>query len=162
MNPLDLIQTARELTSKQRKKRGGHRVREANLRRAVSTAYYALFHTLAQNCADTLIGGLGADRHEAAWRQVYRLLEHGLAKDACRNTKLIARFPQGIQHFATHFVLLQEKRHAADYDPSAVFLKSDVIEAIDASEAVISSFNEVALKDRRAFAAHVLFKTRRE
>ena len=37
---------------------GKGRPREAELRRTVSTAYYALFHTLARSGADLLVGGI--------------------------------------------------------------------------------------------------------
>ncbi len=54
---------------------------QANLRRAVSTAYYAVFHSLAQTAADMLIGR----KRTSDWHQVYRALEHGNAKNACLN-----------------------------------------------------------------------------
>ena len=55
--------------------------RQADLKRAVSTAYYALFHTLAQTCADHLIG-TGLRRNNPAWSQVYRSLEHGFGRSS--------------------------------------------------------------------------------
>ena len=60
MNPADFIATAKDLV--QANTRG--RPRETNLRRAVSTAYYALFHGLAECCADMLVGGSGANRSQ--------------------------------------------------------------------------------------------------
>src|SRR4051812_27154040 len=54
---------------------------QANLSRAVSTAYSAVFHMLAKQCADAF-AGTGAGRSERAWNQVYRALEHGAAKNA--------------------------------------------------------------------------------
>jgi uncharacterized protein (UPF0332 family) len=62
------------------------------LRRAESSAYYALFHCLARECADLLIGGNNAKRSDEAWRQVYRALEHGIAKDRCKNKAAIKKF----------------------------------------------------------------------
>ena len=58
------------------------------------------------------------------------------------------------------FVTMQEKRHSADYDPSARFQKSEVLEAIEATDTALVNFREVAIKDRRAFSAYVLFKKR--
>ena len=55
---------------------------------------------------------------------------------------------------------MQEKRHAADYDPSVRFTKSEVVADISATKEAITEFLKVPLKDRRAFAAHVLFKKR--
>ena len=55
MNPDDLIRIARYLASTGTGV-GIGRPSRADLRRAVSTTYYALFHALAECCANTLIG----------------------------------------------------------------------------------------------------------
>jgi len=52
LNPRDLLRIARQLA--RWPNRG--RPREANLSRAVSATYYALFHALATCCADMLAG----------------------------------------------------------------------------------------------------------
>lgn len=134
--------------------------RQSNLRRAASTAYYALFHCLAKCAADLLVGGKSATRSEEAWIQVYRALEHGAAKTACKNQGIIKKFPREIEDFANAFVTMQTKRHKADYDPSETLYKSSVIQDIANVRGVISGFQGVSVKDRRAFAAYVLFKTR--
>ena len=130
------------------------------LRRALSTAYYAMFHMLAKCGADLLVGGSGAGRSNEAWRQVYRALEHGVAKSACKNATTLSKFPREIEDFGNVFVTMQEKRHKADYDPAARFYKSSVIQDINAAEQAIKGFDAADIKDRRAFAAYVLFKTR--
>lgn len=102
----DLLSTAEELVTGAGKNR---RPRQSNLRRAASTAYYAMFHCLANCCATTLVGGPNADRSEPAWRQVYRALEHGVARNNCTNKNFLSKFPQDIEDFAHLFVSLQEK-----------------------------------------------------
>ena len=154
VNPLDLIKTATELIDTT-----NGRPRQSNLPRAVSTAYYAMFHSLARRSANLLIGGPGATRSRGAWHQVYRALEHNFAKGACQNQAKIAVFPRQIQDFAGTFVTLQAKRHLADYDPREVFYKSEVQLQINVAIA-IDGFERAPLKDRRAFAALVMFKTR--
>jgi uncharacterized protein (UPF0332 family) len=154
--PDDLIATARELTGVAKGK-----PRQSNLRRAVSTTYYALFHGLARSCADLLVGGAGSARSAPAWKQAYRALEHGPVKAACQNSGLLAKFPQEIQDFANVFVQMQAKRHNADYDPEARFYKSAVLNDIDTVEAVIAAFDKAPVKDRRAFAVLVMLKLRR-
>lgn len=149
LNPRDLIKTARHLLQE-----GNSRPRQANLHRAISTAYYAMFHALALNCANLLVG---SDRTAPAWRQVYKALSHGFVKKACQS-KSMDKFPQEIQDFANMFCLMQVKRHEADYDPKAKAAKSSVAIDIDAVEAAINDFSTVAIKDRRAFAALILFK----
>ena len=153
----DLLITANDLVSGTG---GSRRPRQANLRRAISTAYYAMFHCLAHCCATTLVGGPNADRSEPAWRQVYRALEHGLAGNNCRNKSLLSEFPQEVQDFANAFVSMQAKRHLADYDPFARFAKSEVQREIAAARSMLEAFQSVPVKHRRAFAVYVLFRTR--
>ena len=59
---------------------GSKRPRQSDLKRAISTAYYALHHALAREAADLLVGK-GVSRSTDAWVQVHRSLEHGFAKD---------------------------------------------------------------------------------
>ena len=80
----ELIVTARKLA-----KASPMKPRPADLRRAVSTAYYTLFHTLAYTCADRLID-TGLRRHKPDWRQVYRSLHHGFARSACERCVQLA------------------------------------------------------------------------
>ena len=164
MTPHNFIATARELSRADR--RG--RPRETNLRRAISTAYYAQFHCLAVCCADMLVGGPGSNRSRPAWRQVYRALQHGIVRNRCNNRNAISRFPSQIQDFAKHFIYMQKKRHSADYDPYAMrnpitsFLKSDVVQDILVTEGIINRFNQTPARDRRAFAVYVLLDVRND
>ena len=106
MNSRDLIATARGLTEL-----SPRRPTQANLRRAVSTAYYAVFHCLARAVADALMG----KGHNDAWHQIYRSLEHGIAKNACQNSQAMHRFPPEVRDFAGTFIVLQKARERADY-----------------------------------------------
>lgn len=106
-----------------------------------------------------MVGGQGADRRKDAWTQVYRALDHGVARNACKDG-LIQRFPRSIEDFANLFVQMQSKRHAADYDPSARFAKSGVLQDIASVEAAIRAFRTESARERRAFCAFVLFRKR--
>ena len=155
MTPSDFIATARDLA-------GGtnsRRPRQTNLRRAVSTAYYALFHSLATCCADMLVGGSGSNRSGPAWRQTYRALQHNTARRRCSHAT-IKLFPNELQDFASRFADMQAKRERADYDPEGTFDKSVVLQDVDLAEMAISQFAKVPLKDRRAFAVYVLLSIR--
>jgi uncharacterized protein (UPF0332 family) len=154
MQPLDLIASANILVQSSKGKPS-----QVSLRRATSSAYYALFHCLAKSCADLLVGGSNSTRSKQAWRQTYRALEHGFTKSACKDN-LISKFPKQIEDFANSFVTLQEKRHSADYDPFIRLTKSEVVADIKTAEKAIIEFRKASAKDRRAFAAHVLFKKR--
>lgn len=157
MQPLDFTKAARDLVDSA----GRGRPREVNLRRAVSTTYYALFHCLADCCANMLAGSVQANRSRPAWRQTYRALQHTTARNRCRRDT-INRFPSAIRNFAELFVSIQMKRHSADYDPDVTFIKSDVIQDIDEAEDAIMRFNEAPRADRRAFAIYVLLDIRND
>ena len=158
MNPSDLIRIARQLASGAV---GGNRgrPRQAELRRAVSAAYYALFHTFALCGANLLAGSTRANRSQQAWRQTYRALEHGHAKNQF-NRNVIDRFPREIRNFGEIFVEMQRRRHDADYDPVERFSRSEVQILIDVTERTITLFESTAVADRRAFAIYALFKLR--
>lgn len=131
------------------------------MRRALSTAYYAMFHCLCRCCADCMIGTRSATRSEGAWRQTYRAVEHGHTKSVCGDAARMALFPREIQDFANTFTAMQLKRHEADYDPVPTLYKSSVITDIDTVSNAIEDFLSCPLKDRRAFAAYVLLRKRR-
>ena len=150
----DLLHTARDLLAV-----SGGKPRQANLHRATSTAYYAMFHALAGCAADLLIGGTNSARHKDTWKQVYRAIDHRAAKEACKPAK-IAHLPQEIQDFANMFAALQEKRHNADYDPTCRSTKSAVAVDINQAQVVIEKFQSASAKDKRAFVALVMFKAR--
>lgn len=121
-----------------------------------------MFHCLANDAANLVVGGQSANRSLPAWKQVYRSLQHGAAKNACGQGEVLGKFPKEIEDFANHFVSMQKKRHAADYDPLAKFTKSEVTTDIETTEFVIREFSKAKVKDRRAFAALVLFPARKE
>ena len=151
MNPRDLLETARRLAQL-----GAAQATQADLRRAISTAYYALFHCLAAAAADLLTG---SDR-SLEWHQVYRALEHAKAKHACRQQRVLRAFPMEIRRFAEMFVDLQEARHEADYALEGEYSKPDVLAIIHRAWNAINEFEQAGVQHRRGFAVHVLFKRR--
>ena len=159
MDPYDLIRIARQLASGELGS-GRGRPRQAELRRAVSTAYYAMFHALARCAADMLVGATPSRRSQAAWRQAYRALEHGHARNQCNNLSILRRFPDEIQRFGTMFVKIQMMRHSADYDPAEIYNRFEALQIIEEIERAIPEFDAVPAIDRRAFAVYALFRTR--
>ncbi len=148
-----MIVTARKLANASPQK-----PRQADLRRAVSTAYYALFHAMAKDAADVLVG-VGPDRPDKAWAQVYRALQHGDAKNACAQVRKLG-FPATIVTCADTFVTLQESRHSADYDPDHRVLRADAISAIKQANNAIDALLSTPRKDRRAFSVLLLLRRR--
>ncbi|MCY4260653.1 MAG: hypothetical protein OXC91_10375 [Rhodobacteraceae bacterium] len=135
--------------------------RQSDLKRAMSTAYYAMFHALCRNCADSFIGTSCALRSQMAWRQVYRAVDHGHAKTQCMNQGVMCQFPPEIQRFAVKLIELQNRRHQADYDPLSSFTRADVWTETDATRTVIKELKNSSIKDKRAFAAWTALKHRK-
>ena len=65
-------------------------------------------------------------------------------------------FPPDFIRFGLIFKELQDRRHAADYDPTARFAKSDVLDLIARAERAIAMFERSPAKHRRALAILVL------
>ena len=161
MNPRDIIGIARHLALGGVGGRLG-RPRQEELRRAVSAAYYALFHVLAGNAAGILAGArppLRAPRRRF-WSQTYRALEHGYARNQCLNQAVMSGFPQEIQDLGALFAYLQTQRHNADYNPDVTFSRTEVVRLIGNAEKVIDDFASVPRQYRRDFALHTLLRGR--
>jgi hypothetical protein len=140
-------------------RRTGKRPREAFMRRAVSSAYYAVFHALCRLCADTIIGGI---HHKSqAWERVYRGVSHTGAKAILTSSKELAAFPPEVEEFGVAFVLLQKEREQADYHP-APFEKyfADVESLVGQAANAIATLNKLEDAHRRALAAALLVKAR--
>ena len=148
--PGDLIATARKLMSGS--------AADCDLRRAVSTAYYALFHHLC-----FLFSGIvqrpGEAHYLRAFTQAYRYVDHGLAKSKCEQVvtgKL--GFPRRIVYFAETFIDLQQARIEADYNPLAKFDAKSVLNLIENAESALASFDQDSPEAQRAFAIFVALK----
>lgn len=159
MKALELIDTAKFLVDARAD--ADDRPLEADLRRAASTVYYALFHSLAECCANMLVGEDGDDTCPRAWNQAYRALDHRFARDTCANLGRFGQLHVDIRGFADQFVRMQERRHSADYDPDPPgFNESDILQDILNTEDAIRRFHHVCARERRAFAVYVLMKRR--
>ena len=159
MNPHDLIKIASFLATIGVVSNLG-RPRQADLRRAVSAAYYALFHALAHCGADMLAGSSSARRNQAGWQRIYRSLEHGATRSRLNNRSGMRGFSGEIQDFGRLFVNLQVQRHRVDYDPTASFDRATVLLLVSQAEQHIIALENAAPADRRDFAIYVLFRDR--
>ena len=153
MTSRELIGTARRLA------RGSvGRPRQSDLKRAVSTAYYALFHALARDCADRF-AGTGPNRPDKAWRHTYRSLNHGDARSACKQLRTLG-FPSDLIRVGDVFQALQVLRHSADYDPTHRVSRADALAAIAQAEDGVAKLKATTPKDRVALAIQLLLKHR--
>jgi hypothetical protein len=131
MNPQHLLDLAEQIA------RGGTgRPRQSDLRRAVSTAYYALFHLLTQS-------GAALVHSSAVLRPILaRHYEHREMKNASKSVaagqvptplqQVTATVPVDLMTVAKTFIELQEARHQADYDssPAIQFTRQDVLDVV--------------------------------
>ena len=122
--------------------------------------YYALFHSLAKCCADAVAGRKAAETRQDEWRRVYLALDPKSARLACTDPAL-ASFPENVRGIAQLFVEAQERRHDADFDPGGEWFKSEVEDRIATARRAIREFEDADLRDRRAFAVHLLFRGER-
>ncbi|UWQ41759.1 hypothetical protein K3718_01325 [Leisingera aquaemixtae] len=148
--PESLIQTAKKLLDEDHAD-----ISQADLRRAISTAYFAAFHALARVSADSLVGDDHASRPNRAWVEVYRGLSHGSSKDACSKAKSIG-FPEEIEGFADIFVQLQYARKRVDYDPTCRPTKSEALQWVAIAEVSINRLLAANANSKIAFATWVL------
>ena len=136
----------------------GRRPREAFMRRAVSTAYYAVFHALARMCADELIGGSKAKG--PAWGRVYRALDHRTAKKTLLGGDAASITPS-IVEIGRAFANLQEKRHDADYNPAFFeFFFDETRAQVEIARQAIKDLNGLGPDKRQALATLILFRPR--
>lgn len=157
----DLLEQARHLAHREPK-----RPRQASLRRAVSDAYYALFHLLAAE-------GTKVVRPAMLRNHVRRAYEHANMKSVCKSwargaksslpalTAALATEPiePELSEVAKVFVLLQEARHAADYDLSQTLTRSESSALVASSEKAFRAWNAVrATPNAAVFLAALLFE----
>src|ERR1044071_2961633 len=147
LNPEHLLEQADRIIAPP----GGGAPRQADLRRAISNAYYAIFHAVVTEAADAFIGR--TRRQTPAYGLVYRSGEHRSLLRLCEDVakpKLPERYltyePTGgfgsdLVAFATAVVDLQEKRHLADYHPLFRAGMSEAVSAIATSRTALTRFN---------------------
>jgi uncharacterized protein (UPF0332 family) len=165
LNPEHLLEQAERLIT-----RSDGLPREVDRRRAVSSAYYAVFHFILTAAAD---GYAGVDRRRSKnYALAYRSIDHRALRDLCmivQKPTLPAKYQRylplngflnNIPAFATAFVELYEKRREADYDPRARVTISSARLAISTARDAISRFERSASFRQRAFLSLLLFPPR--
>lgn len=128
IKPEWLLRLARELAGEGA---GRGQPRNTNLRRAVSSAYYAVFHAIALAVAQKALPSASESE-----RQGYvRYVAHAAIKQACgwiagdspprHLESVVLRLPTNrrLSLVAAAFVALQEQRELADYDHTADFTR---------------------------------------
>jgi hypothetical protein len=157
--PLDLLEQAKHLASRDPRK-----PRQASLRRALSTAYYALFHLLGDEATKLL----AAD--PKLRRLVGRALVHDEMKQASSSfaSTMLPKhvvavsgvsIPNDLQFVAKVFVEIQEARHDADYKLDRLpFTRSDVQTVIGRVDQAFQAWKKVRNEPMaKVYLASLLF-----
>ena len=127
-------------------------------RRAVSTAYYAVFHALAELCANELLGSETGKRSTEHVR-VYRSLEHGTLKTAFAAPPLNGLAT--LQKIGNRVVRLQSERIRSDYLPQqSLYTIDQSVDLVRSARTAILSLATLSLGERRTLAVSLLFKNR--
>ncbi len=165
-NPDHLIDQARQLLLPV----SGGAPRQVDIRRAISAAYYAVFHTVLAATADMVVGA--RDRATARYALAYRAVAHFAFRVICEETKKpqpTAKYKQfvptagwdgHIRAFAIASIELQLKRHNADYDPLARFTMVEATSTVDMAADAIVQFAKAAADHRKTFLTLLLFPPR--
>ena len=127
-------------------------------RRAVSTAYYAVFHALAKLCAHELLGDR-IDLRSQEYVRVYRSLEHGTLKTAF-NAPPLNRVVT-LQKIGSSVVELQSERIRSDYlPPQPLYSRDQCRDLVESAKSAIGAIAALSQGDRRSLAVSLLFKNR--
>ncbi|HLN03323.1 MAG TPA: hypothetical protein VK335_28785 [Bryobacteraceae bacterium] len=127
----DLLRQALQLVHKEPRN-----PKQASLRRAVSTAYYALFHLLISEA----VANWSRTNLRAA---LGRAFDHNIMKAASNRLKDGRQFPfkgedpkvvEALKAVAETFTQLQEKRHIADYDNTTSWTTTEALAQVKAAE----------------------------
>lgn len=131
--------------------------KQASLRRAVSSAYYALFHLLVTEGASLLSPTSPAGLKIL----IGRAFNHGQMRDVCAGfvegnarpnsnrippaTRAVLALPldPDLVRVLETFVDLQEARHQADYDLAKVWTRLDAVNHVQAASQAFSDWEKV-------------------
>ncbi|RYC31470.1 hypothetical protein D3273_13920 [Lichenibacterium minor] len=140
--------------------------RQVDLRRGISSAYYALFHLTLTALSDEIVGAL--HQNTPRYALVHRGVDHRTIKDLCLTlskssppTRYAPYAPPGFfgRHFlayASGFVTLQEERHRADYDVSARYRTLNAKSAIAQSRSALVAFRTMSPAEKKMFLTLLL------
>jgi hypothetical protein len=165
-NPVHLLEQADRLISPPR----GGAPRQTDLRRAISSAYYAVFHAVIAEAADSVVGR--THRESPRYALAYRSGDHRALMKLCddiRKTTLPKRydnyspkdgFGADLVALATAVADLQEKRHSAEYDPLFRVSSSDAVSAVATARVALQRFGSASRASKKDFLFLLIFSSR--
>jgi hypothetical protein len=145
-------------------------VTDGRIRRSISAAYYALFHTIVRAGAERFFGAV--DPVKPGYAVLYRAFSHNRMKTLCSSVDR-SPLPRNLQRqlgrssihsdirdFAGTFIVLQEARHLADYDPLAHLVVQDALDLIDQTQLAIDAVQRAPSDQLADFLALMLVQAR--
>jgi len=146
------------------------RLRQSDIRRAISAAYYGIFHATITKAADQFVGLTNRDKSH--YGLVYRSVSHSRLRELCNEVQKstlsnkyrpyvpATGFGPHIVAVAEAIIELQEKRHSADYDIMVRMNRSDAALAIATAKAALGRFDKAGQQEQLAFFSLLLFSPR--
>jgi hypothetical protein len=134
----DLLEDARHLAA-----RGDAEKRPSCMRRAVSTAYYAVFHLLVADFVEHW-------EFEDQRARLARMFDHKKMRDAAfspQDEKNPTPIEAALVDVKTAFRQLQVDRHRADYDLAWNIVPTDVADAITLAEDTFAKWRSIRNED---------------
>lgn len=135
---------------------------EAELRRAISGCYYAVFHSICQAGAKAFRGP------ETLQHQIERSYDHSTVSAAAREVERKLRLSKlsfsetELATLARVFLRLREQRERADYDLRTTVTLEELDELIDETDRALNSLSRLAGDpDLAEFLLHPLIQRRR-
>ena len=141
---------------------------QANLRRAISAGYYAVFHMLIAEA----VGRLLPTGQPALTARVCRAFEHSEMRKVCGwfekpqlTDQLRDLLPGGVSpelnRVAKNFLQLQEARHKADYDLQFSLNRQIALARVTEAEDLFRTWNNIRdAEDARVFLTALAFGAR--
>ena len=128
-------------------------------RRAVSTAYYAVFHAIAHVCACEILDRDIKTLESSEFEHVYRQLDHGSLKTVFASDPMKRNLP--LRKIGGDVVRLQSERNRSDYLPKrALYSRSECVELVKSARETVGRIDALSDGDRRVLVVHLIFKKR--
>ncbi len=168
--PSHLLEQAERLLEPRKSGSKPALVRQVDRRRAISSAYYAVFHAILTDLADQFIGR--DQRKSSCYALAYRHIDHrqleSLSHQVIKQTpekRYLPFMPDGgfddsIRKFASLTIELKGDRNSADYDPSRWVGITDARLAIAQARDAISHFANAPDQQRCVFLTLLAFPPR--
>jgi uncharacterized protein (UPF0332 family) len=129
------------------------RPKQASLRRAVSSAYYALFHLLASETAALyatepgLAARINRTLNHSEMRKASSMIANDKLPKALQPPRGGYSSPLDLKTVANTFVTLQEARHQADYDLSRSFRRGEALNFVQSAHRAFNAWERVKKTD---------------